>query len=249
MMDLVTLVAACSLAVQPSVIHALVWHQSGGEPWSFSVPGESQLRIYPTIQEALREGRAAPQRAPLHVGLAGLPADAGMVTRAMFAPCPNITTASRRIGELAERCSATQSLPNDPIHCALAAYHGSWEGPDSKFADAVLASVAKGDAPNFDMPGDTYFTATDLVSKPLDSDRNGGPTTAAVVADERQLGWSSALFPARPERIKSARGSDPDASALQTGPPSTRALVTQSRAQTSSMNQLFVPRSEQRRPE
>jgi len=36
--DLVTLVAACALTVDPKLMHALVWHQSGGEPWSFSVP-------------------------------------------------------------------------------------------------------------------------------------------------------------------------------------------------------------------
>ena len=37
-MDLITLVATCALTVDPKLMHALVWHQSGGEPWSFSVP-------------------------------------------------------------------------------------------------------------------------------------------------------------------------------------------------------------------
>jgi hypothetical protein len=32
LMDLVTLVTACALAVDPKLMHALVWHQSGGEP-------------------------------------------------------------------------------------------------------------------------------------------------------------------------------------------------------------------------
>jgi hypothetical protein len=40
--DLIALVTACSLTVDPKLMHALVWHQSGGEPWSFSVPGERQ---------------------------------------------------------------------------------------------------------------------------------------------------------------------------------------------------------------
>jgi hypothetical protein len=44
-MDLTTLVIACALGVEPNVTHALVWHQSGGEPWSFAVPGEAQLHI------------------------------------------------------------------------------------------------------------------------------------------------------------------------------------------------------------
>ena len=41
-MDLVTLVTACALAVDPKLMHALVWHQSGGEPWAISVQGEPQ---------------------------------------------------------------------------------------------------------------------------------------------------------------------------------------------------------------
>jgi hypothetical protein len=38
-MDLVTLVAACALTVDSKLMHALIWHQSGGEPWSYSVFG------------------------------------------------------------------------------------------------------------------------------------------------------------------------------------------------------------------
>lgn len=37
MMDLVTLVTACALGVEPKLMHALIWHQSGGEPWAVSV--------------------------------------------------------------------------------------------------------------------------------------------------------------------------------------------------------------------
>lgn len=43
-MDLVTLVTACALAVDPKLMHALVWHQSGGEPWAVSVQGERSPR-------------------------------------------------------------------------------------------------------------------------------------------------------------------------------------------------------------
>jgi hypothetical protein len=246
-MDLVTLVAACSLGVQPNVMHALVWHQSGGEPWAFS--GESQLRIYPILQEALREARSVPRHAALRVGLSGLPVAAGMVTPALFAPCHNITIASRQIAELVERCSTAKPSGNGPIHCAIAAYRGSWERPDRKFADAVLASVAKGNAPDFDMPGDTQFPQGDLVSKPLERTRNEAPATAPMMADERQLGWSSALFPANPERASSKPDTDPGATPLQIAPVFSRAPVTQAPQPTSSMNQLFVLRSEQRRPE
>jgi hypothetical protein len=57
-MDLVTLIAACALNVEPKLMHALIWKQSGGEPWSFSVPGESLPRVLPTLQDAVREAQA-----------------------------------------------------------------------------------------------------------------------------------------------------------------------------------------------
>ena len=48
-MDLVTLVTACALAVDPNLMHALVWHQSAGEPWAISVQGEPNPRIYSSM--------------------------------------------------------------------------------------------------------------------------------------------------------------------------------------------------------
>jgi hypothetical protein len=47
-MDLVTLITACALNVEPTLMHALIWKQSSGEAWSFSVPGESLSRVLPT---------------------------------------------------------------------------------------------------------------------------------------------------------------------------------------------------------
>jgi hypothetical protein len=43
----------------------------------------------------------------------------------------------------------------DPNHCAIAAYHGSWERPGNCFAEMVLATAAKGDGPDFEMPAGT----------------------------------------------------------------------------------------------
>ena len=74
----------------------------------------------------------------------------------MFMPCPNISMAARQIAQLIDRCKTVPRFTADSIHCAIAAYRGSWEHPDNKFADAVLTSVAKGDAPNFDMPDDIW---------------------------------------------------------------------------------------------
>ncbi len=33
-MDLATLFTACTLTVDPKIMYALTWHQSGGEPWA-----------------------------------------------------------------------------------------------------------------------------------------------------------------------------------------------------------------------
>src|SRR5262245_8043491 len=158
-MGLVTLIAACALSVDPNVMHALIWEQSGGEPCSFSVPDEAMPRVLPTIQDAIREARALrPEGGRIRVGLAGLSTDPRSVTAVLFAPCPNITLAARRITQLVERCK-TASRP-DPIYCTIAAYRGSWDRPNARFADSVRATVEKGNAPNFDMPKDAYFDAT-----------------------------------------------------------------------------------------
>jgi len=165
-MDLVTLVTACALGVEPKLMHALVWHQSGGDPWSFSVPGESDRRTYATIRDAIREARTLhPHGGTIRVGLAGVPMAPSSVVVAPFIPCVNITIAARQIVQLTKRCTKSAGLPTDPMSCAIAAYHGSWDRPDAAFAEAVTASGAKGDAPNFDLPNDidSVFTgvATD----------------------------------------------------------------------------------------
>jgi hypothetical protein len=40
-----------------ALMHALIWKQSGGEPWSFLVPGESLPRLLPRLQDAVREAQ------------------------------------------------------------------------------------------------------------------------------------------------------------------------------------------------
>ena len=99
-------------------MHALIWEQSGCEPWSFSVIGESLPRVLPTIRDAIREARATrPEGGRIRVGLTGLSTTARSVAAAMFAPCPNITAAARRISKFAERCKATSNA--DPIYWRL----------------------------------------------------------------------------------------------------------------------------------
>ena len=212
-MDLVTLVAACALTVDPKLVHALIWHQSGGEPWAFSVPGERQPQVYPSAQEAIREARFA-EGVPIRVGLTGLATDSRTATLAMFMPCANISIAARQITQLAR----TQDRSSARDRSCPLRRRRFWEHPDKKFADAVLRSVVKADAPNFDMQNATYGGSSDIPPQAPDGGRHAS-TTSPVAPDDQQRGWSSALFPARSQqfgRVSTGQGSNnPDADRLQ----------------------------------
>ena len=248
-MDLLTLVTACALTVEPKVMHALIWQQSGGEPWSFSVQGQGWPRVFPTLQDAIREAQTSlPSGGRVRVGLTGLSSDARSTTPAMFAPCMNITFAARQIAQLVERCTAIPHFKADPLYCAIAIYSGSWERPDTMFADAVKATVVKGDAPNFDMPQDGNFDSSDIASHTLKPDRHGGLTAPALSSEDRERGWSSALFPAKAPHADTASvdmpNHDRSAEALRS-PGHVGASPTTSNPWGDS---LFVSRSSERRP-
>jgi hypothetical protein len=246
-MDFVTLIAACALSVEPKAMHALIWEQSGGEPWSFSVPGESLPRVLPTIEDAIRKaGATHPRGGRIRVGLTGLSADPRLVTAVLFAPCQNIMLATRQITQLAERCKMT-SRP-DPTYCAIAAYRGSWDRPDNRFADAVRATVEKGNAPNFDMPKDAYFDASDIASETLTPGPTAALTATALTLDDRARGWSSALFPAIPAKPDSISGDVQNLDRAAQEPRSPGPAIATPTATKAPADSLFVPRSSQRRP-
>ena len=157
----------------------------------------------------------------------------------MFAPCPNITLAAREIIQLIERCKAA-SKP-DPIYCAIAAYHGSWDRPDTWFADAVRATVKKGNAPNFDVPKDAYLGADDVAATP--AHQRAGLTTPALTLDDRERGWSSALFPAKPMTTDHA---STDVQNRGHAPEQSQSIGAPSHSPATNMtlgDSLFLPRS------
>jgi len=180
------------------------------------------------------------------VGLTGLSTDPRSVTAVIFAPCPNITLAARQITQLAERCKTT-SKP-DPLYCAVAAYHGSWDRPDTQFADAVRATVEKGNAPNFDMPKDAYYDASDIASERPIPGSHAALTTSAPTPDDRARGWSSALFPARPAKPDntSTDVQNGDETVEQRRSPGLAAAAPS--PSKGPVDSLFVPRSSERRP-
>jgi hypothetical protein len=247
-MDLTTLVAACALTVDPKIMHALIWHQSGGEPWAFTVPGVHQRYVLRSVGDAVEAARTAqPDEVAIRVGLAGQPATPRSVTATMFAPCSNITSAARQIAQLAELCRTSSRAKGNPIHCAVAAWHGSWERPDNSFADAVRTSVANNDAPDFEMPAGAGIETADIGASRQLASRDAA-AAQSTMPDDRERARLSPLFPVvstpsdRPS-IDNQASDRAAAGAQKPGVPAIRVTATQPHA-----DGLFVPRSALRSP-
>jgi hypothetical protein len=244
-MDLVTLITACALNVEPKLMHALIWKQSGGEPWSFSVPAESLPRVLPTLQDAVREAQATrPEGDRIRVGLTGVSINPRRPTAIMFAPCPNVTLAARQLTQLLDRCNTT-SKP-DPTYCAIAAYRGSWDRPDIGFADAVRAIVEEGNAPNLDLPKDAYFDATDIASDIPTRKPHAAPSTPGSQSDDRTRGWSSALFATRSTRPNGTSAGKQNGDRAAEEPRLLGPAAAVPEAGKAPIESLFVPRSSER---
>jgi hypothetical protein len=236
-------------APDPGVMHALIWEQSGGEPWSFSVSGQGQPRVFPTAQDAIREVRTScPVGAHTRVGLTGLSTNSRFLTAAMFAPCPNIAFAARQIAQLCERCKTIARFKADPIYCVIAVYRGLAGWPETMFADATKATIVKGDAPNVDMPQDGNFDFNGLASDTLTSNGGAAPSAATVTSDDRERGWSSAPFSAKPPQADTASADVPShdrsAEASRSPGPAGASATTPNPPGDSP----FVPRSSEQRP-
>jgi Transglycosylase SLT domain len=248
-MDLVTLVSACALSVEPKLMHALIWHQSGGEPWAVSVRNEPMPWVYSSMQDAISETRAASGgKGIVRVGLAGLPLPPSKVNAAMFLPCLNVAIAAQRIARLADRCETRRRPKTDRLFCAVAAYHGSWEQPDVKFAEAVIASSAKGNTPNFDMPNDINVELLDIASEAA-APSNDSVLGSVSASEERKRAWSSALFPSNPLQPASQPNDDASDPSTAEETQSSRASNAPPSTAKSAIDSLFAPRSSDRRPQ
>jgi hypothetical protein len=242
MIDLVTLVTLCSLSVDPKLMHALVWHHSSGEPWSFTVPGERDPRVYRKLREAVREANALHTDRPIRVGLTGLLTRPSDVAETTFLPCPNIAAAARQINQFTARCETSSQSDSDHTFCAIAAFHGSWERPDTGFARAVRETVANNDAPNFDMPKETGIEIRDALLDTPAASQTRPSSRPENPSEDNERAWSSALFPAKPghseDTSDAAPTNDPAARKLQLR----RQQNAQRSATSTPTNGLFVPR-------
>lgn len=243
-MDLVTLVTACALAVDPKLMHALVWHQSGGEPWAISVQGEANPRVYPHMADVIREAREQPGDNVVRVGLAGVAVPPAKVSASVLLPCRNVAMAAVQISRNVGRCKVHPRLTADPTFCAVAIYRGSWDRPDVRFATDVTASVVKGDAPNFDMPRGTNTEIFDTAEESPPEARASVVDITAAFADQARS-WSSALFPPKLNASTSESERDTTASAAAAASPSRGAFVTSAPQPNAQLRDLFVRRSPQ----
>jgi hypothetical protein len=225
-MDLTTLITACAIMADPKVMHALIWRQSGGEPWAFSVVGRQQTQILQSMEDAVVAAHdIRPDDITIRIGLTGLPSTPRFVTATMFTPCANITAAARQIAQLAELCMTSSRATSDPIHCAIAAYHGSWERPDNIFADAVNTTVAEDNAPDFEMPEE----ADQGASRQPASHGTAPPSTPPHMSKDYERARESPLFavmaessehsdsPAGEQSTDNSRGNDPSRSDRSAG--------------------------------
>jgi hypothetical protein len=241
-MDLVTLVTACALTVDPKLMHALVWHQSGGEPWAVSVQGEPNPRIYSNMRDAIREVRSGSIQGPVRVGLAGVSVLPSRISASVLLPCRNVAMAADRIARHAGRCKTHPRLKTDPMLCAVAVYRGSWAQPDVKFATDVVATAAKGDAPDFDMPPGTSTAIFDTAE---DQQSDSATPIVDITVDfaERTRSWSSALFPTMPK----PPGREPNAPSATTEQPVANPFAVSSSQPNAQSRDLFVRRSTKER--
>jgi hypothetical protein len=161
--DRITLVVACTLTVDPKSMHVLIGHQSGGEPCSFTVPGERQPQAYRSAQGGLcsKHTGALLQATPSASDwqLSGLSRHSQLRDAHAL---PEHLHGGATYHAVVGQCKLDPHFAADSKHCAIAGYHGSWDRPDNKFADGVLTSVAKGDAPHVDVPGDIGDRSNDV---------------------------------------------------------------------------------------
>jgi hypothetical protein len=244
-MDLTTLITACALTVDPKIMHALTWHQSGGEPWVFSVSGQLHPQVFRNIEDAVRAARdTQPNTVIIRVGLTGLAGKPRSVTAAMFTPCSNVASAARRIAQLVEVCRT--SSKGDPNRCAIAAYHGSRERPDNGFADRVLATAAKGDAPDFEMPAGTGIDTGEVSSSGHPTSPDTTPATApSVTPDDDERARQSPLFPVMVKRSDSSPSEHPASAPPAAGEQKNDAQTVPLIATPPHVDSVFVPRSVQ----
>lgn len=115
-------------------MHALVWHQSGGEPWAISVQGEPNPRIYSSMDLAIREARTE-SRAVLRGSRRAF--DAAIESRSIRSSAMpqrrDGSSPDRQARQPMQNASASESRSDLLRRCRLSRF----EQLDVKFADST----------------------------------------------------------------------------------------------------------------
>jgi hypothetical protein len=245
-MDLASLITACALTVDPKIMHALIWRQSGGEPWVFSVSGERQPQVLQSMGEA-SVPHVISRTMPPSGSAWPAPGTPRSVTTTMFTPCSNIASAARQIAQFAELCRTSSRAKGDPVYCAIAAYRGSWERPDNGFAEVVRATVAKDDAPDFEMPDGTEIDTSDSGSARQSAAHETTPAPPpSTTPDDDERARQSPLFPVKSRPSEQSPSDHPVGGGPAGGEQKTDALTVGLTATQPLVDGLFVPRSARR---
>jgi hypothetical protein len=230
-MDLTTLVAVCALTVDPKVMHALIWHQSGGEPCAFSVSGRREPQVLRNVGEALDAARGTrPDDAAIRVGLAGLPATTRSATAAMR------PVRSRSLQNSAGRLAAPRATPST-APSPLGAARGSGPTPASQLLSARRSPGTTRGLRDAVRIGNRDRRRLRLTTRTRDAE-----AVPSATSDDRERARLSRLFPATSTSGRSLGDnpatSRPAADEQTQGAPAIRLTVSQPHA-----DGLFVARS------
>ena len=238
MLDLLSLIAACTIGSADAPLwQSLVITESHARPFSLRTPDDGQVYASPSAEAAgaaavqlmgqgrrVRFGltaidakrRSGPSREPVPREPAGdgpgSPEEP--VSPVLFEPCANLLTASRRLEALRQRCARDAAGSSDPVGCAVAAYHDSFEHRDDQVAAEILATAAMGRLPNPVIDTGACAAAVAAPTAPATVVAGGAPALVATPSlpgepspEERAwLAGGGGLFPAGPRPGSAGQG-------------------------------------------
>jgi hypothetical protein len=166
--------------------------------------------IFASMQDAIREARTARSEVGrMRVGVSGLSTDPRSLTAAMFAACPISPLRPDRLRSSASAAGRSRAsrLIRSLARSRLIMFRGNGQIPCSQTPSGGPSQRATW--PNFSMPQDAYFNPGDIRSDALTPDRDGALTAPVVSSNDRERGWPSALFSAKPPKADAASADVP----------------------------------------
>lgn len=178
-MELVTLVLACSLYNDNSIINAMLETGSNNNPLTVAVDNNPPKTFTTAAQAAQFATQQIQQGHEVNIGLMQIPnrwlSDYKVIPADLFMPCKNMVAATKILNDAANQCSqaATTTPNNDTNTCVLSTYKTGDAKAGSDYANTVIAyanahpfsaiydtAEAKNPAGFHMIPGDAPTTAT-----------------------------------------------------------------------------------------